>query len=743
MKTITLHTKNTTYQLGISPLGFVHHLYYGPKASGDMSALLSMRDRGFSGNPYESRNDRTYSMDALPVEYPCYGCGDYRSPAFNISDEKGIFGADLRYKSHQLEPGKYTIPGLPAVYPDTSEPDDIQTLKLVLEDARLGAEVTLYYGIFPELDVITRTVSVKNNGKGVLHLHKVFSAALDFISGGYDLLHFHGRHAMERLMERSPLSHGTLTIGSFRGTSSHQHNPFVILARPETTEDFGDCYGLALLYSGNFKCEAMMDQYGQTRLMMGLSDDMLDYALCPGETFYAPEAAMAYSSAGLAQLSHIFHKLIRTHVCRGRYRDIRRPVLINNWEATYFNFTGEKIINIARQAASLGVELMVLDDGWFGRRSDDNSSLGDWYVNEEKLGCSMAELAESLHGIGMKFGLWIEPEMVSEDSNLYRAHPDWAFIIPGKPPVMSRNQLVLDFSRKEVVDYIFAQMTEILDHASIDYIKMDMNRSICDVYTAVSGRQNYGTIMYRYVLGVYDFLERLTARYPNILFEGCSGGGGRFDAGMLYYTPQIWCSDNTDAIDRIRIQHGTSFCYPSCCVGAHVSAVPNHQTGRVTPLKTRAVTAMAGTFGYELDLGTLDAAEKQQVQKDIAAYKSFWPLMHDGMYYRLTDPNTPCCAAAWAFVSPDRTEALVSVVVLEMHGNAPAVYIRLKGLAPEKQYVITATESAAAEGLAAENAVSGSVLMHTGIPLPAGLTQYDSIQYYLAEVSDQRRFRKV
>lgn len=739
MELITLHTKRTTYQIGISKQGIVHHIYYGPKAKGDMSGFLTFRDRGFSGNPYESRADRTYSLDAMPMEYPCYGCGDFRSPAFNIRNKDGVFGTDLRYKSHRIVPGKYNIPGLPAVYADIQDGEDEApyTLELFLEDNISGIKLVLRYGVLPDLDVITRNVTVENSGNQTVYLNKICSTALDFVCGEYDLIHFYGRHAMERNMERSPLIHGNQSIGSFRGTSSHQHNPFVILAQKDTTEDYGNCYGISLLYSGNFKCEALKDQFDQTRLLMGLSDEMFDYELKPGDIFYAPEAAMAYTSGGFSDLTHIFHQLIRYHVCRGKFKEARRPVLLNNWEATYFNFNGDKIIDIARQASQLGVEMLVLDDGWFGHRNDDNSSLGDWYVNENKLGRSLAEVSEQIHSMGMKFGLWIEPEMVSEDSDLYREHPDWAYIIPGRKPVMARNQLVLDFSRKEVVDYIFGQITRVLDCVSIEYIKMDMNRSICDVYTAVCGRQNFGQILHQYVLGVYDFLERLICRYPDLIIEGCSGGGGRYDAGMLYYTPQIWCSDNTDAIDRIKIQHGTSFGYPICTVGSHVSAVPNHQTGRITPLHTRTVVAMAGSFGYELDLNTLSDKEKQQVKKDIADYKRFWPLIHNGDYYRLHDPRYDHAAAAWIFVSGDRTEALLNVVALDAHGNAPSVYIKLKGLDPDITYRVEVTSGCSFEtgrwGDCFNGVFSGSALMYTGLWLPERLGEYESIQYYISQ----------
>lgn len=717
MRTITLNTKNTTYQIGITENGFLLHLYYGSKTQGSAEGLLTYYDRGFSGNPYELKEHREISMDSLPMEYPYDGSGDFRSPAFQMRDENGVFGADLRYKSDKKYEGKYQIPGLPAVY---AEKEDAYTIEILLEDNRSGVEVELRYGVLPELDVITRSTIVRNKGNRKIFINKVYSAALDFLTGEFDLIHFHGRHAMERNEERISLVHGNQGFGSRRGTSSHQHNPFFILAEKETTERNGGCYGISFLYSGNFWFEAEKDQYEQTRIQIGMLPEKFDYPLNPGEEFYSPEAALVYTDKGLSKLSNLYHELIRKHVCRGKFRDIRRPIIINNWEATYFDFNGGKILDIAKQAMELGVEMFVLDDGWFGKRDSDNTGLGDWYVNEEKMGMSLAELSDQIHRMGMQFGLWIEPEMVNEDSDLYRKHPEWAYIIPGKKPIMGRNQLVLDFSKKEVVDYIFKKISSILENAKIEYIKMDMNRSINDVYTLVSDFQNYGEIMHKYVLGVYDFLERLIKKFPDLLIEGCSGGGGRFDAGMLYYTPQIWCSDDTDAIERIRIQHGTSFGYPISAVGSHVSAVPNHQTGRTVSLKTRGVVAMAGNFGYELDLNLLAEAEKEEVKSQIKAYKENWNLIHNGQYYRLHNPADHPDAAAWSFVSADKKEMLLNIVSLDTHGNTPVTYIRCMGLSADMLY----------EAAETGEQLSGSILMHTGYPIPVIPGEYNAWQYH-------------
>ncbi len=773
MRRITLHTKNTTYQIGIHRLGFLLHLYYGSRTECDMSYLLQAYDRGFSGNPHDAAGDRTLSLDVLPQEFPCYGTGDFRSAAFNVRSLEGVHGVDLRYQKHRVRRGKYALPGLPVVYesedalkreqrfltgkmerpvqgtePHSEEEQEIcsgtqgaYTLEVTLADQNVGIKVILLYGVLPDLDVITRSAVVRNVGEKELFLCKVFSCTLDFLRGDYDLLHFHGRHAMERNAERIPVMHGKQSFGSRRGTSSHQHNPFAILAERETTEDYGGCYGMAFLYSGNFSFEAEQDQYHQVRMQLGMSDEMMDYPLSADECLCVPEVAMAYTADGLAALSHIFHKVIREHVCRGRYKTARRPVLINSWEAAYFHFTGEKILKMAEQAAKLGVEMLVLDDGWFGKRDDDNSGLGDWYVNEKKLGMPLARLADKINDMGMQFGLWIEPEMVNEDSDLYRQHPDWAFTIPGRQPCRCRNQLVLDFSRKEVVDHVFEQIAGVLDKVSVSYIKMDMNRSLSDICTLTTeSYQNYAKTMHCYVLGVYDFLERMTARYPHILFEGCSGGGGRFDAGMLYYTPQIWCSDDTDAIERIRIQHGTSFVYPISAVGSHVSASPNHQTGRQTKLFTRSVVAMAGSFGYELDLNLVSEEEKDEVKEQIQDYKKYWNLIHNGRYYRLHDPERDREAAAWEFVSGDGTEMLLNVVRLDAHGNAPINFIRCKGLRPKARYrcieekrVVREYHSGAPrrdrkqlEGRICD----GASLMCAGVPIPMELGEYEAMQVY-------------
>lgn len=710
----TLHTKHSTYQMQVDSLGYLLHLYYGAKNNSSMEYVLTYADRGFSGNPYAAGADRTYSLDALPQEFPTLGTGDYRNIALDIKNSRGIESTNLLYKKHEIRKGKYALPGLPAVWADEAE---AQTLEIVLADENAGMEVHLLYGILEEADVITRSAVIRNIGTETVTIEKAAAACLDFVSGNYDVIRFYGKHAFERNVERTVLGHGTIAFGSRRGTSSHQYNPAVILTEQGTTEEAGNCYGMLMVYSGNFFCEAERDQYNQTRLLMGLNDELFSYPLAAGDTFTVPEVILSYSQNGLSALSQQYHNCIRNHVCRSKYVHMSRPVLINSWEAAYFDFTGETIVNLAKEAASLGIDMVVMDDGWFGKRDDDNSSLGDWYVNEKKLGGSLSELIRRVHEQGVKFGIWIEPEMVNEDSDLYRAHPDWAIQIPGRKPIRSRNQLLLDFSRKEVRDQVFEQICAVLDQGEIDYVKWDMNRSMADVYA--------GNLTYDYVLGVYDFMERLTSRYPDMLLEGCSGGGGRFDAGMLYYSPQIWCSDNTDAINRTRIQYGTSFFYPVSAMGAHVSAVPNHQTGRVTSFHTRGVTAMAGTFGYELNPALLSDEEKQQIREQIASYKKYERLINEGTYWRLSDPIHDEIAA-WMSVSKEQDRALVSVVRLMAEANQAAVYVRLRGLKPEAVYL---------EEYSGKQ-YSGAALMHTGIVLPFFTHEYEAYQFSFVELTE-------
>ena len=718
----TLKTRDTDYQMKVDELGYLLHLYYGSRTDQPMDYLLTFLDRGFSGNPAEKHLDKTYSLDTLPQEYPFKGTGDYRGIAFKMENADGAVSCDLRYKGHEIRDGKYCLKRLPSARGERPDPagkadGNVTTLSVTLTDALSGVEVELLYGVYEAENVITRAAVIRNRGTGRVVIRRALSCCLDCLSGSYELVHFHGRHTLEMQKERTPVGHAALSIGSRRGTSSHQHNPAVILADREASEESGAVTGCLLSFSGSFLCEAEKDQFEQTRLLMGMNDEQLAYPLMPGEELEAPECVLSFTKQGFRELSLTYHDFLRAYVIRDPYAGKPRPVLINSWEAAYFDFDGDTIVHLADEAADLGLDMVVMDDGWFGLRNDDLRALGDWKPNEKKLGCSLSELIRRVEEKGVKFGIWIEPEMVNEDSDLYRAHPDWVLKVPGKPPVYARNQLVLDFSRKEVRDSIFQSIAEVLDQGNVSYVKWDMNRSVADVYSL---EHVPGKVRYEYVAGVYEFLKKLNERYPDLLIEGCSGGGGRFDAGMLHYEPQIWGSDNSDAVDRCLIQYGLSYFYPASTVGAHVSAVPNHQTGRITPLQTRGITAMAGTFGYELDPAKLSEDEKADIREQIRHYRRFEPLVREGAFYRLSDPYRDGISA-WGFVSPDKHTVLLNYVCLENHGNMDVKYVRAAGLDPAAWYV-SETDG---------RRFSGAALMEAGLPVPPQLKDYAAGQILL------------
>ena len=719
-KIFTLETDHTMYQMQADAYGVLRHLWYGAKTGCDMSYLQDYPDVGFSGNIYAAGNDRTYSLDTLPLEYAGAGVGDFRVPAVAAVHADGSSALDLRYYSHTVKPGKYGIEGLPAVY---AAEDEAETLEVVLRDTASAVEVTLLYAVLPALDLVTRCARIRNLGETPVTLTKAASLCLDISRGSWEWVHFHGRHAMERQMERRLLFHGIQEIGSTRGTSSHHQNPTVLLCTPDCTETAGACIGAALVYSGSHQTRLECDQLGQVRMVMGIHPDLFRWELKAGETFSTPEVMLSYSDTGLETLSHHFHQAIREHICRGKYQLAERPVLINNWEATYFGFDTEKILHIAEEAARLGVDMLVLDDGWLGKRDDDCSGLGDWFVNETKLSGGLHDLVEKIKGMGMRFGIWFEPEMISEDSDLYRKHPDWAIRIPDRAPMRSRYQLVLDMANPEVQEYLFRVMSDVLHSADISYVKWDMNRSISDWYTRTLPADRQGEMPHRYVLGLYALLERLTAAFPDVLFEGCSGGGGRFDAGMLYYCPQIWCSDDTDAYERTKIQYGTSFFYPVSAVGSHVSTVPNHQTGRITPFETRGTVAMAGSFGYELDLNLLSDGEKQEVAEQIRQFKTYGPLIHNGKYYRLTNPMAED-AALWEFAAQDGSEVLVQGMLFHAEANVLRRTVQLRGLDAEKRYRLDGTEQV----------YTGAALMAGGVLLPKAWGDYTPVTMHFSEV---------
>lgn len=690
MTIFTLTGKNVTYALAALESGHLAHIYYGKRADDeDLSYLMRLNENPFV--PKVNERDMGTFMDTTPFEYPCHGIGDYREPAVSIMDEKGMTALDLRFVSYEM------IDGKPELYQQLEDctvrlpttfaaNDEAQTLAITMKDAHSGLTAILYYTVFADLNAITRSVKFINGGDKAFKLTRALSACVDFDSDQYDFITLNGSWARERVMERCRLHHGKQSIDSVKGESSHQNNPFAALVSHNADEDMGEAYGFNLVYSGNFFAEAEVTQHKKTRFVMGINHFDFSWKLEPAQEFTAPEVVMVYSDKGIGEMSRTFHDLYRQHIIRGEYKDKRRPILINNWEATYFNFNTEKLIDIAKQASQLGIEMLVMDDGWFGHRDSDNSSLGDWFVYEKKIDGGLKHLVDEVNKLGMKFGIWFEPEMISPDSELYKAHPDWAIRIEGMPMTQSRQQYVLDYSRKEVRDCIYGQMKKILDSANIEYIKWDMNRQLTEVGSNALASDRQRELWHRYVLGVYDVMERLITDYPHLLLENCSGGGARFDAGMLFYSPQIWTSDDTDAIERLKIQHGTSICYPASAMGAHVSDCPNHTVGRTTPFSTRGNVAMVGTFGYELDVTRIPEADRNEIPGQIEMFKKYNPLIRTGDQYRIGNVFEDNMWDAWMFVAKDKSEAVFTFVQVLGRPNYRSRRIKLKGLDPVKRY---------------------------------------------------------
>ena len=684
-----LANEKISYIMGISEGEILTHLYFGRRVSGYHGSRKYPRyERGLSPNlaGIPGKVDRMYSKDVLPQEFAGNQTGDFRSPAIIIKAANGAIATDFRYDSYEILAGKPELEGLPQTY--VKDEGEAQTLAITLKDKTLQARVILYYTIFAERAVITRSTQVINDSEETFNIEKVASLQLDMPKQDMDVISFPGSQFHERQVERQTLRQGITEFGSRRGASSHHMNPFVIATDTSTTEQSGEAYGIQLVYSGNHQFTFEKDYIDQTRLVTGINEDGFSWQLQPSDKFQSPEAILVYSDAGLNGMSQAYHHLLRERVARGQYQYQDRPIVINNWEATYFDFNAKKIEGILDEAAPLGIEMFVLDDGWFGQRDDDKRSLGDWYEYTSKLadGGGLRGLAEKVHAKNMQFGLWFEPEMISENSDLYRQHPDYALQIPNRPMSLSRDQYVLDFSRPEVVENVYQQMTKILDRVPIDYIKWDMNRHMTEVYSAVLPSEQQGEVAHRYILGVYSLVERLTTRYPEILMEGCSSGGGRFDAGMLYYFPQTWTSDSTDAAERIKIQYGTTFGYPVLNMTAHVAAVPNPQTQRDMSLKTRGDVASSGVFGYELNVQELTEAEKDLVKEQVAFYKEHRHLIQFGDFYRLKSPFTGN-EAAWEFVSPDGSDVLVYHFRMLASGQQPFTITKLTHLIPDGIYV--------------------------------------------------------
>ena len=699
-----IETDNTSYCMGIvDEEGFLSHLYYGDKiAQEDAAYLLKTIEPQFV--PSTNQRDKSAFMDRFPFEYSSNNVGDYRKNSIDITDKDGHSAVLFGYESHEIFDGKKGLEGLPATFGNDK---DCKTLEITLADKVTGLKAVLSYSIFEGLDVIARSVKLVNTSADAIMINKVMSMTMDMDNEDYELLTLYGSWGRERAMDFRKIGYGDTAIESFRGESSHQFQPFMALTQGDS-QDSGKVYGFSLVYSGNFEAGVCRSQFNSLRLNMGIGSKNFCWKLGSGETFQAPEVILAYSGCGLGQMTRNYHDLYRNHLIRSKYRDMERPILINNWEATYFDFDNEKLIAIAKKARECGIEMLVMDDGWFGERNDDNTSLGDWFVNENKLKGGLKKLVDDVNALGMKFGIWMEPEMVSPASKLYEAHPDWAIQIQGRTPCRSRNQLVLDITRKEVSDYVYGRIKDILSAANIEYVKWDMNRQLSDLGSLGLDRDCQGELSHRYMLAVYALQERLITDFPNLLLENCSGGGARFDAGMLYYSPQIWCSDDADAIERLAIQEGTSLIFPLSTMGAHVSDCPNHTVGRTTPFKTRGDVALAGTFGYELDVTKIPETDRQDIPRQVEVYHKYNHLVRSGDYERIASYQRNHEFDAYAVISKDKKEALLTYVQVLAKPNGTRKLVRIKGLEDNTIYQIEGSDVK----------ILGSTIRNIGIKMP-------------------------
>ncbi|MCI9185577.1 MAG: alpha-galactosidase [Lachnospiraceae bacterium] len=684
-KLFRLASGDMEYVIGVVDGIYVGHVYYGKKM-GDGRCGYFLRTGEAPFVPSVNWREKCSFADAFPWEYSTWGMGDYRDSCLNVRDPEGFRGCELHYEGYRILEGKPEISGMPATFCRDGEGGGGMTLELTCRDKVLGLKAILRYSIFADSEAVMRSVELVNEGHGVLYLERALTACLDMDMEEGDLLTLGGSWSRERHMVRRPLAMGKQLVSSFRGESGHQDHPFLAVMGKGAGQDQGEVYAMHFVYSGNFVAEAEVNQFGSLRLLMGINPEGFEWVLNPGESFATPEVVCVYSDEGLGKMTHILHDLYRGHLIRSPYLHRRRPVLINNWEATYFDFNTEKLLEIAREASKRGIEMLVMDDGWFQGRHTDSGSLGDWNVDENKLKGGLPYLVGEVQKLGMGFGIWFEPEMVSPDSDLYRAHPDWAIQIPGREPVQSRAQYVLDLSRPEVVDYVYEAVASVLRSAPVSYVKWDMNRQMTDVGSTYLGKGRQGELFHRYVLGLYSLQERLTREFPELLLENCASGGARFDPGMLYYSPQVWCSDNTDAIERLAIQEGTALLYPLSAMGAHVSACPNHVVGRITPFATRGHVAMAGAFGYELDITKLPEGEKRLIERQVETYHELYPLMLEGDYYRIASWAENHKYDCWQVVAKDKSEALVTYVQVLAEPNCHSRKIRLKGLDPEAEY---------------------------------------------------------
>ena len=682
-----IQSKNTSYVLQVLETGHLAHLYWGRRInSNKIDYIVKKRQCGSFLADVDNIDD--FHLEVVPQEYPSYGNPDLRSPAFQIKLANGTTVTDFRYDSYNKFKGKKKLEGLPATYVESE--NEAETLEIILKDDLAKLKIVLSYTVFENYDAITRTCKIINESNEEVDILRVLSANVDFKHSEFDMIQLSGAWARERHIVRTALRSGGQCIESRRGASSHAQNPFIALVSKDCNEDIGEVYGFNLIYSGNFLANVEVDMHSYARAQIGINPFDFTWNLEPGQEFQAPEVVMVYSPNGLTGMSHIYHDLYRERLCRGSYKYKERPILINNWEATYFDFNSEKIREIAKESSELGIELFVLDDGWFGERNNDDSSLGDWFVNENKLKGGLDLLAKDINDMGMQFGLWFEPEMISPKSKLYEEHPDWCIHIDGRVRSEARKQLILDLSREEVCDAVIKMLTDILNSAPISYVKWDMNRNMTEIGSIAWPAKKQKEVAHRYMLGLYKILDNLTKAFPNILFESCSGGGGRFDGGMLYYMPQTWTSDDTDAIERLKIQEGTSLVYPSVTMGSHISAVPNHQVHRITPLNTRGVVAMAGSFGYELDITKMNKEEKDEVKLQVERYKEIRKTVQFGDLYRLKSAFGGN-EVAWMNISKCGNEAVISYVKKYAKPNEIPGRLKIKALDKDSLYKVLET----------------------------------------------------
>ena len=704
-----LKSRDFSYILQVLDEGDVVHRYFGKKVrTFSPDNKITYLDRAFSPNP--TSQDRTFSLDTLALEYSSNGLGDFRTSAIEVRNAKGT-ALDLRYQGHRIFKGKKELPGLPASF---GNEEQVETLEVDLYDQLTEVTVTLTYSLFEEANFLARSALIQT-GQQAIQLEKALSLTLDLPHKDFTIHSLTGRYGYEKEWTRTPLTQGRYSVGSIRGASSHSRTPFIALADPATTEDQGDIYSAQLVYSGNFTAFVETTAIQTSRLGIGLNDEHFSWHLEAHSQFQTPEALLSYTDQGFTGLTRDNQGFARQHLARGKWAQKERPILINNWEATYFHFTEDKILELAQSAKEAGIELFVLDDGWFGKRNSDTCSLGDWVENRDKLPSGLAGLGKKINDLGLAFGLWFEPEMVSEDSDLYRAHPDWTIQISGRGHTYSREQLVLDLSKQEVCDYLIEAISAVLESAPISYVKWDMNRNITNIPEHQANHEKH-EFYHRYILGLYQVLEELNRRFPDILFESCAGGGGRNDLGMLYYMPQAWASDNTDAIGRLSIQEGTGLIFPAISVGSHVSAVPNHQTGRVTPLATRGNVAMLGNLGYELDLHALPERNLEQIAQQVETYKSIRKTVQFGDYYRLKKTDN---SYAYTYVNDDKSQVVFTFVKVLSQPEAPLIQVKLKALDPEARYY--------SKELGAS--FYGDELMNIGITIPPVQKDYYSVQY--------------